>query len=218
MDTNSASEEASNPRQTDGSLMSNSKGRVDEPEAPKSKLEVVEGNTQRAWDAVVMAEARGKCANCGSEDRLRPRMVVPEVAGGKLIPSNGIVLCRTCELAMDSAGRYVEPGQMKRPVNFWVSKKLYDRLQNESEKTSFKSMAGLVRFLMTKYVSDPDRFDDLAQYQDVGTDVKVNVWVESGIYGRFKELVDRRGSTVTDALKGLIGMFENEASALFGRE
>lgn len=217
MDTNSANEEASKPRHTDGSLTM-TKGRAEETEAPKSELEVVRGDTQRAWESVVLAEARGKCANCGSEDRLRARMVVPDVAGGKLTPSNGIVLCRTCELAMDSASRYVEPGQMKRPVNFWVSKKLYDRLHDESEKTSFKSMAGLVRFLMTKYVSDPDRFDDLAQYQDVGTDVKVNVWVESGIYSRFKELVDRRGSTVTDALKGLIGMFENEASALFERE
>ena len=120
--------------------MSNSKGRV-VGETTKSEVEMLSGDVQRAWESTVLGEARGKCANCGSEDRLRPRMVVPEVAGGKLIPSNGIVLCRTCELAMDSAGRYVEPGQMKRPVNFWVSKKLYDRLQNESEKTAFKSMA-----------------------------------------------------------------------------
>jgi len=205
--------------QTDGSLMSNSKGRADDELEVKGKLEIVKGDDRRSsWESVVLSEGRGKCANCGSEDRLRARMIVPEVAGGKLIPSNGIVLCRTCELAMDTASRYVEPSQKKRPVNFWVSKKLYDRLHNESEKTSFKSMAGLVRFLMTKYVSDPDRFDDLGNYQDSGTDVKVNVWVESDIYERFKELVDRRGSTVTDALKGLIGMFENEASALFGRE
>lgn len=205
--------------QTDGSLMSNSKGWASGPEQPVGKLEVIEGDAQRAWESAVLAEGRGKCANCGSEDRLRARMVVPEVAGGKLVPGNGVVLCRTCELAMESAGRFPDTsGQGKRPVNFWVSTALYARLHDESEKTSFQSMAGLVRFLMTKYVSDPDRFDDLAQYQDVGTDVKVNVWVESAIYGRFKELVDRRGLTVTDALKGLIGMFENEASALFGRE
>ena len=53
--------------------------------------------------------------------------------------------------------------------------------------------------------------------EDVGTDVKVNVWVEDGIYARFKELADRNGLTVTSALKGLIGMFEAEASVLFDK-
>jgi hypothetical protein len=139
-------------------------------------------------------------------------MVVPQEAGGKLVAGNGVLLCRACELTLETVSRYSEPDKAKRPVNFWASRKLYVRLNTESEKTSFRSMAGLVRFLMTKYVSDPDRFDDLSQYQDAGADVKVNVWVESSIYTRFKELVDRRGLTVTDALKGLICLFECEAS------
>jgi hypothetical protein len=124
-------------------------------------------------------------------------------------------LCRACDLTMDLTTRYTEPVQRKRPVNFWVSSALYKRLHDGSEKTSFRSMAGLIRFLMTKYVTDSSRFDDLLQYQDTGTDVKVNVWVEDDIYARFKTLADHNGLTVTSALKGLIGMFEAEASVLF---
>jgi hypothetical protein len=191
---------------TDGSAMGN-------------KLETIIGSDERgAWEKEVQEAGRFKCANCGSDDRVKPRMVVPVEAGGKLVLGNGILLCRTCELTLETAARYAEPTKTKRPVNFWVSRKLYDRLNDESERTTFRSMAGLVRFLMTKYVSDPDRFDDLSQYQDAGTDVKVNVWVESDIYARFKELVDRRGQTVTDSLKGLICLFENESAKLFDND
>lgn len=193
---------AKHPLDTDGSAMS-------------TKLETLGGDdAQRAWAKAVKEAGRDKCANCGSDDRVKPRMVVPEEAGGKLIPSNGILLCRTCELTLETAARYVEPSKAKRPVNFWVSRALYERLTAGSEKTLFRSMAGLIRFLMTKYVADPERFDDLSQFQDEGTDVKVNVWVEGDIYARFKELVDRRGQTVTDALKGLIRMYELEAARL----
>lgn len=179
-------------------------------------LEVVDGDNKRAvWETAVREAGKEICANCGSDDRLRVRMVVPIEAGGQLVPGNGILLCRACDLTMDLTTRYAEPVQRKRPVNFWVSKQLFSRLHSGSEKTSFRSAAGLIRFLMTKYVSDPTRFDDLSQFQDTGTDVKVNVWVEEDIYSRFKELVDRNGLTVTSALKGLIGMFEAEAAVLF---
>lgn len=177
-----------------------------------SELEVVTGdarwNVRRAWEKSVLEAGHDQCGNCGGEDRVRVRMVVPEEAGGKLVLGNGIVLCRACDLTMDLTTRYTEPVQHKRPVNFWVSSALYKRLHEGSEKTSFKSMAGLIRFLMTKYAADPSRFDDLSQYQDSGTDIKVNVWVEHDIYARFKELVDENGLTVTSALKGLIMLFE----------
>lgn len=182
---------------------------------PENKLEVVKGDARRTWEVEVREHAKGLCANCGSDDRCEVRMVVPEAAGGQLVLGNGILLCRACDLTMDLTARYAEPVVRKRPVNFWVSHALYTRLHNGSEKTSFRSMAGLIRFLMTKYVLDPNRFDDLSQYQESGTDVKVNVWVEDDMYLRFKELVDRHGLTVTSALKGLIGMFESEAAILF---
>jgi hypothetical protein len=183
-----------------------------------SKLEVVVGDERRAWEKSVLEAGHDLCGNCGSDDRVRVRMIVPEEAGGKLVLGNGILLCRACDLTLDLTTRFTEPVRRKRPVNFWVSSALYKRLHDGSEKTSFKSMAGLIRFLMTKYVTDVDRFDDLLEYQDDGAkDVKVNIWVEDGIYARFKELADRNGFTVTSALKGLIGMFEAEASVLFDK-
>lgn len=170
------------------------------------------------WERLVREEGRGRCANCGSGDRLRARMVVPEAAGGKLVPSNGRLLCRTCDLVLETTNRYPDMVATKRPVNFWVSRALYDRLNAESAQTAFRSMAGLVRFLLSAYVKDPERFDDVVQYQDLGTDVKVNVWVEAEMYARFKEIVDRRGLTVTETLKGLIQLFEHDAGRLSDSE
>lgn len=182
------------------------------------KLELINGIGAAdfaAWENSVREQGKNGCWNCGSDDRTRVRMVVPVEAGGQFVPTNGTVLCRACDLTLDLTTRFTEPVRQKRPMNFWVSKKLFAMLHSGSDKTSFKSAAGLVRFLMNKYVSDPARFDDLAQFQEAGADVKVNIWVEDDIYERFKELVDRNGLTVTSALKGLIRMFEMEAAVLF---
>jgi hypothetical protein len=178
------------------------------------ELIYVSADNSQSWEKLVRTSGRERCANCGGTDRLRPRMIVPLEAGGQLVESNGALLCRTCELALESAASTNTSSQAKRPVNFWVSRALYDRLSVESERTLFRSMAGLTRFLLTKYVEDPERFDDLEQYQDEGADVKVNVWIESSIYERFKQLVDLRGSTVTQTLKALIQLFETDAHKL----
>lgn len=166
-----------------------------------------------AWKAAVWERSQHRCENCGSIDRLKIRMVIPESAGGATIPSNAYVHCRTCELAAELARRSVSPasGEQTRPINFWVSRPLYDRLKTGlGAKYGFKSVASLVRYLMTKFVTDPERFDDVAQYQEQGADVKVNVWVPRDVYSRFKLLTEKNGITVTDALKGLIQMYEME--------
>lgn len=153
------------------------------------------------------------CANCGGGDRVRVRMVVPEEAGGRLEPANGIVLCRTCEMAADTVT--LENGHAQRLVNFWVSRGLFDRFQ-EGLRThqGSQSMGSLVRYLISKYVQDVDRFDDLDMYQDEGADVKVNVWVEKDRYNVFKTLVERRGRTVTSTLKALIMLYGEKSERL----
>jgi len=67
---------------------------------------------------------------------------------------------------------------------------------------------------MSKYIMDESRFDDLEQYQDSGADVKINVWVDIGSYATYKRLVDKRGMTVTDAVKSLVLMYESQAEPL----
>jgi len=164
------------------------------------------------WSQAVFDAARGLCANCGSEHKVSPRLVVPEEVGGKRLLSNSVLLCRACELASNaSSGR---SDQDRRLINIWVSTRLYERLQERRDQGHASSMAALVRYLMGKYVAQQSRFDDLASYQDAGADVRLNLWVDADLYATFKTLVDAQGLTVTSALKGLFCMYEAEASPL----
>ena len=167
-----------------------------------------------SWESLILKRANGICDSCGNSDhKLKANMLVPEAAGGQRIASNGAAICRTCELASDRHRREATPasGDTTRPVNFWISQQLYQRIQEGlNEKYGFRSVASLVRYLISKYVVDAARFDDVAQYQDSGSDVKVNVWVPKNLYETFKLLVDAQGLTVTDTLKGLIRMYEME--------
>ena len=110
----------------------------------------------------------------------------------------------------------------QRLVNFWVSRRLFDALHNSIKNhkdgvPGFRSMGALVRYLIFKYVEDEKRFDDLALYQDEGSDVKVNIWVGKALYSTFKGMLDARGMTVTDAVKSLIRMFEEGSEPLIMR-
>lgn len=175
-------------------------------------IEVLKGSGEQ-WVAACLDRADHLCEGCGGEDRVKVVLVIPEAAGGKKLASNGMVICRTCELAADRSRRSRHPasGEETRPINFWISRKLYSRLRNGlSTKYGFRSMASLVRYLMGKYVGDSDRFDDVAQYQESGADVKINVWVPRDMYASFKEETGSRNLTVTDTLKGLIRMYEME--------
>lgn len=173
----------------------------------------VEEIDRRMWSQRVMEAAHNSCANCGSEHKVSPRLIVPEDVGGKLTLANSVVLCRACELASSASPKKVgEAG--RRLVNIWVSERLYNTLQERRKSGQTQSMGALVRYLMSKYVADELRFDDLAQYQDSGTEVRLNVWVETDLYARFKALVDGRNMTVTAALKALFCMYEAEATPL----
>lgn len=160
---------------------------------------------RREWKRVVWESSRGRCMNCGGEHKIRVQMVVPLEAGGRYEASNGVVVCRACDLAASAVTGM--RGQVNRPVNFWVSRRLYDR---SKEINGFRSTGELVRLLMDRYVTDPAAFDDLEQYQDGGGDVKINVWVERVRYEKFREALGGRIS-VTDALKALIMVYESEA-------
>ena len=157
-------------------------------------IEVLTDDGEEAWATLVWKAQQGRCSGCGcsQSEQLKVRMVIPRELGGKEIVSNGILLCRTCELA----------------------KKLTNGL---STKYGFRSISSLVRYLMQKYAEDPDWFPDLELYQDTGADTKVNVWVGRELYAAFKSEVDVRGSTVTDVLKSLIQMYEIEHERIVGR-
>lgn len=168
-------------------------------------LPLVDSEDKHHWEQRVREAAKDRCSNCGGEDRTKVSMIVPLEAGGQSVTSNGVLLCRPCEMASESLGGGKRREQDRRILNFWVSRKLYDRVQQAIEEQSgFHSVSSLVRYLMSKYIVDEERFDDLEQYQDSGADVKINVWVDITAYATFKQLVDKRGLTVTDAVKNLI--------------
>ena len=155
------------------------------------------------WRSEVLAKHGGTCANCGGGDKVEPRMILPEEAGGSLDPSNGVALCRPCDIALEATlARRQAPN--RRPVNFWVSSDLYERLKTIN---GFGSISQLVRHMMSYYIVMPSRFEDLAMYQDDGKEVKINVWANSKDYQTFKEMVRREGVTVTDALKSLLVLY-----------
>ena len=177
----------------------------DDVEPGVEQLHGAKPDDKRSWEQRVREAAKDRCSNCGGEDRTRVSMIVPTGAGGQPVVSNGVLLCRPCEMASESVEGGKKREQDRRILNFWVSRKLYDRIQKAIETQSgFNSVSSLVRYLMSKYILDEARFDDLEQYQDSGADVKINVWVDIGSYATFKRLVDKRGMTVTDAVKNLI--------------
>lgn len=173
------------------------------------------GDAFRLWVERVRDSSGGVCANCGSAHRLKVCMVVPQKAGGQLRVSNGVVLCRACEMAGDTVVGSSTKGARSRPINFYMSRPLLGRMEEGlAVRNGFASKAALVRYLMRKFVADADRFDDLRLYQDVGADTKINVWVDGLLYAAFKERVAERGMTVTQALKGLIMMYGSQVEPL----
>jgi len=180
----------------------------------------VDGRGGERWATLVWEAHRGKCSNCGSDDRVRAELIIPEAAGGRKLVSNGTLLCRTCSMARVIVDRHPHPvsGDRTRPINFFVSRPLYDKLRNGLLQSSgCRSVSSLLRDLMTCFMVNPDRYDDLELYQDPGSDVKVNVWVDRDLYDRFREIVDRRGMTVTDTLKGMIKLYEVQAEGAMRR-
>ena len=146
-------------------------------------------------------------------------MIIPAEAGGQTVTSNGVLLCRPCEMASESVGSDKKKEHERRILNFWVSRKLYDSIQLSTEKSNgFNSVSSLVRYLMSKYVADEARFDDLEQFQADGAAVKINVWVDIATYATFKKLIDARGLTVTDAVKSLLLVYLETMSDLNPKE
>lgn len=179
--------------------------------------------TPPSFEQIVWQKHKNICGNCGGQHKLRVKMIVPEEAGGQKIESNGVLICRACELALDSAARLSDSAAQRRPVNFWVSRRLYDRMMTmidrkdettgERVRGDHRSMGALVRYLMMTYVKDPNRFDDLGSYQDSASgDVKINVWIPTDHYETFKKCVNDRGNTVTDAVKSLVQLYDETTS------
>jgi hypothetical protein len=95
-----------------------------------------------------------------------------------------------------------------------MSRGLHDRVQALISRTNgFTSVGALVRYMMSQYVLDPGRYDDLTLYQDRDNDVRSSVWADRGTYATFQTLLSKAGLTVTDAVKSLLMAYEATVSA-----
>jgi len=70
--------------------------------------------------------------------------------------------------------------------------------------SKFGSVSALMRSMISSYIAQPELFEDLQSWQDAGSDVKVNGWVDGLQYQVFKGMCRTKGISYTDALKGLL--------------
>lgn len=157
------------------------------------------------WEKLVLSRHRSTCANCGGSDKVRPRLIVPEENGGKFVLTNGVALCRACDMVSELKSK---PDDEKRPVNIWISSDLHRWLKAFVEDAGFASISGFVRNLLEVFNDSPDRFEDLDLYQDDGSDVKLNLWLSKPAFDRFKQELDERGMTITDGIKSLMKLHQ----------
>lgn len=164
-----------------------------------------------SWQSLVYARFNNKCGNCGSTERLVVRLIVPEEHGGQKIESNGVVLCRTCDLASKLSPK---PGaaSFQRPYNFYVNDQMLAVVERHS--AAFRGKAGFLRHLMDTFSIEPHLYDDLAKYQSSGDhDIKINFHMDSLQFEKFKAAATSHGLTMTDALRGLLLMFDQTRSS-----
>lgn len=160
------------------------------------------------WEQHVLERRKGLCDGCGSSARVKAKPIVPLEVGGALSLENACTICRACEMAT-AALQQNSKGRSNRPLNFWVSRELHDRMKSFA---TFASVGSLIRFLIERYSSNPDNFNDLDLWQDAGaSDLKVNVWIDHTVYETFKSQVNTRGLTVTSAIKSLVRLYGGES-------
>lgn len=157
---------------------------------------------QESWVYTVLESADYKCGNCGSDDGITIKLIVPEEAGGKKIPSNCAVLCKGCRFQSERSFK----GEMV-PTSFWLSRPLHTRLVAYCEREN-STVSSVIRGLMSHFVSsDYTSFEPIWAYQEEERDVKVNVQIDQRIYSSFRAILSQDRRTVQEAMVALLHNF-----------
>lgn len=167
------------------------------------------------WKRQVLDRDGSCCVNCEKKSRIAPCFIVPPEAGGRVRMQNGVTLCRDCRIATESARVLPLRIDNKTPINFLISSKLHEIVERFAHNGSkFGSISALVRRMIHSFINEPELYEDVGQWQDGGSDVKINGWVDGAEFGRFKVICQERGMTYTDTLKALLLMaidgYEND--------
>lgn len=170
-----------------------------------TEVEIVKGPDLTEWKKSVLDRDGNRCINCESARHVAASFVIPPEAGGRIKPGNGVSLCRECRIAAE--GHRVLPQRIdnKTPINFLVSKKLHEAVEDfVHHQSNFGNISALIRHMISAFITSPEIFVDLDMWQDDGSDIKVNGWVDGVQYDCFKRLCYERGLSFTTAFKGLL--------------
>ena len=159
-------------------------------------------DAEESWVTQVYNRFNNKCGNCGSTERLSVRLIVPIEDGGQQVATNGVVLCRACDLA---AGRKPKPGasSFSYPFNFYLSAELHAFLAEHPRVVS-AGKASFLRDTIEVFLDEPERFRDILQYQDDKADCKVNFHLPSEQFEKFRLCTKQYGSNPTEMLRALL--------------
>jgi hypothetical protein len=157
------------------------------------------------WKRSVLERDKSTCVNCERTRHVAASFVIPPEAGGRIRLSNGVSLCRECRIAAE--GHRVLPQRIdnKTPINFLVSRRLHEAVEKfVHEQSNFGNISALIRHMISAFITSPELFDDLDMWQDDGSDIKVNGWVDGVQYECFKQLCYERNLSFTSAFKSLL--------------
>lgn len=157
------------------------------------------------WKIKVLERDGRSCVNCGSNEKVAACFVVPVEVGGTLRVGNGVTVCRECRIAAESSRVLPQRIDNKTPINFLISDDLHKVVNKYVHNGSkFGSVSALMRSMISSFITQPELYEDLQSWQDAGSDVKVNGWVDGLQYEVFKGMCRNKGISYTDALKGLL--------------
>jgi hypothetical protein len=163
--------------------------------------------TLEEWKQKVIERDKGECVNCTNVGKVTACFIIPPEVGGKLRTQNGVTVCRDCRIAAEGARVLPTRIDNKTPINFLISAKLHKVVMDyASNGSNYGSVSSVVRGMMNSFIASPELFEDMALWQDIGSDVKVNGWVDGNQYELFKNMCNDRGISYTDALKSLLLM------------
>lgn len=168
-------------------------------------LETSKSTDLSEWKKAVLERDGSRCINCESARHVAASFVIPPEAGGRIKTANGVSLCRECRIAAE--GHRVLPQRIdnKTPINFLVSSRLHEQVEDfVHNKSNFGNISALIRHMISAFITSPELFDDLDMWQDDGSDVKVNGWVDGVQYECFKRLCYDRGLSFTSVFKSLL--------------
>ncbi len=156
------------------------------------------------WKRAILERDGSACVNCERTRNIAVRFIVPFEVGGRIRPSNGVTLCRDCRIQSEGAQVMPQKIDNKTPINFFISRNLHDTVNKYAEVSNFGNISALIRSMIMAFITSPEQFEDLTLFQDHGSDVKINGWVDGSQYTLFKQLCAYRGVSYTDAFKSLL--------------